>query len=108
MARFGIYFDYKMANRHAWLYGALIVVIGLILLTATCHNTLEYYMDSYSLLNLTKFITSSLHQNQMLGAPLLTYIYLMRNLRKRYATLNQLLRYSIYSLKSVVQILTFF
>lgn len=92
---YGVHFDYKVGNRHAWLYCTTIILIGLILSAAAFHSRFEYYLDGYSLVNLTKFISSSLHENQMMGSPLITYIYLLRYLQKRYAVLNQMLRYSL-------------
>lgn len=101
MTRFGIYFDYKVANRHAWQYCAVVVLMGLFLWVGAFHTTLDYYMNGFSPFNLIKFVGSAVHQNQMLTAPLLAYIYLTRNLQKRYAVLNQLLEKRIFDRNKV-------
>lgn len=93
MSRFGFYVDYKMENQHAWLFCGVLIIIGIILTATTFYNTYNYYMESNSVLNMIKYISSSLHQSQMLTAPALTYVYLLHNLQKRYAVLNQLMRY---------------
>lgn len=95
LTRFGSDFDYKMANRHAWLYctgNMLTISVPLTILIVTLID------DSFGydlLLEVFCYISASYHLNHVLTAPLLTYIYMMRNLQKRYAVLIQLLRYVI-------------
>lgn len=92
MTRFGIYFDYKAENQRIWLVCAVLVLINVIIVASLYYKLYDYYMDNYSILNVIAYIGSGLHHNHVLNAPALTYIYLIRNLRKRYAVLNQLLR----------------
>lgn len=94
MTRFGIDFDYKMANRYAWLYCIGIILAISILLGITFHKLMSNYVGGMSPFNTFLFFSTSLHQNQILIAPLLTYIYMMRSLQTRFAVLNQLLRYA--------------
>lgn len=93
MNHFGIHFDYKRENRRAWLYCTTISVSTVFWMVASFDSTFNYFMDSYSILNIIEYISSSLHQNYTLTAPTLNYIVLLCNLQKRYAVLNQLLRY---------------
>lgn len=101
MIRFGVYFDYKMGNRHAWLYCGAILLFASFILAISFH-TYQYFLETYTVYNVIEYVGTGLHQNQMMGAPLITYIYLLRNLQKRYAVLNQLLRFSICISKSVI------
>lgn len=97
IARFGIDFisDYRKANRHAWLHCATIILAILLVLAATFSTLMDNIKDSDFLHFFFYFFSSGLHQNQILTAPMITYIYFMRNLQTRYAALNQLLRYSL-------------
>lgn len=90
MTRNGIHFDYKGENRRAWLFCAMITIINLPLLAVSFH-TYDYFMVDYSVINIIQYIISTFHQNIMLTAPSLTYVFWLRNLQKRYAVLNQLL-----------------
>lgn len=97
MTRFGNDFDYKLAYRDAWLYAVImstISVINLTLVLTSMYSSLDIFLHNL----LEAFLTFSIGhiQNQISMAPLLTYIYMMRNLQKRYAVLNQLLRYALY------------
>lgn len=92
MTRFGIDFDYKAANQHIWLVCAALIIINVLIVLTLFVSMYDYYMDKYSVLNIVKFNCTGLHQVHLLTAPALTYVYLMRNLQKRYAVLNQLLR----------------
>lgn len=96
MARFGNDFDYKSAHRHAWLHCAVAVLtFSLLLLTVlvSLFVTLIDHLGAAILFNLFVHFSSIFYQNQSLSAPLLAYIYLMHSLQKRYALLNQMLRW---------------
>lgn len=95
MIRFGINFDYKVGNRYAWLYCVATVFFASIILTTSFH-TYSYFLDSFNALKVIEYFGTGLYQNQMIAAPFLTYMYLMRNLRKRYAALNELLRHVLH------------
>lgn len=90
MTQFGIDFDYKGEGRRAWLFCATITLINLPLLAVSFH-TYTYFMVDYSVVNIVLYVISTFHQNIMLTAPSLTYVFWLRNLQKRYAALNQLL-----------------
>lgn len=92
MARFGIYFDYKVENQRSWWVGAALILTNALIVAFIFYKMYDYYMESYSLCNVIAYIGSGLHLNHLLTAPALTYVYLIRNLQKRYAVLNQLLR----------------
>lgn len=98
--RFGFEFDYKTAHRHAWLYGAGIILTVSILLAVTFADAMKNYMHSDSPFDMFIFAVSSLYHNQSLTAPSLTYIHLMQSLQKRYAALNQLLRYFFFEFRN--------
>lgn len=92
VTRHGNNFDYKMEQRNAWLYCAAIKLPFILLLAIQC----VYMIIDFPLFGVFIFLSEALHSNQILIAPLLTYIYMIRNLHKRYAILNQLLRYLFY------------
>lgn len=92
MARFGIYFDYASERRRAWLYCGGLISMNLLSVAMSFYHTYNYFMESHSLLNMFEFISSAMHQTHILTAPVLTYIFMLHNLRKRYGALNQLLR----------------
>lgn len=91
MARYGIYFDYKGENRWAWTFFAVIIIIVLLLFAISFH-TYEYFTGDYSVINIVQYSSAMIHQNIMLTAPTLMYVFLLHNLQKRYAALNQLLK----------------
>lgn len=94
MTRFGTNFDYKVAYRDAWLYCTIIILTMTVLLISLYFPPNEDSSRVHTLYGVFHFFTSTYHQNQFLTAPFLAYIYIMRNLQKRYAVLNQLLRYA--------------
>lgn len=91
-----------MENQRSWLFCAVIILINLFLLASTFRNSYDHYMESYSMVNIVEYVTSYIHLTQMLTAPPLTYVFLLRNLHKRYAVLNQLLRYTVFPLAIIL------
>lgn len=91
MSRIGITFDYKVGNRHAWLYFAGVILFGSVILVISFH-TYTYFLIKFTIFDIIEYVGTGLHQNQMMAAPFLTYVYLLRNLQKRFAALNQLLK----------------
>lgn len=92
MTRFGIYFDYKLESQCFWLISVTLMLINVAITAALYCKMYDYYMENYTLLNVIEYIGSGLHHNHLLTAPALTYVSLLRNLQKRYAVVNQLLR----------------
>lgn len=96
MTRYGIDFDYKVAYRNAWLYCTAIISTFTVLSITLFVTSIDDFLGGDFLYDVFLYFSSSYHQNQFLTAPLLTYIYIMRNLQKRYAVLNQLLRFVLH------------
>ena len=98
MIRFGFDFDYKLENRRAWMLFAGLVLTNFLILAITFYTTFNYFME-YSVIDFFEYVTSTLNQNQNLNAQTFTYVFLLHNLQKRYALLNQLLRYFHFNCK---------
>lgn len=96
MAIFGVFFDYRKFNRRAWLFCALMFVIGVFFMGISS-IAYDYYEDDYSILSIIDFYSYTSLQFIMCTPSTLLYIVLMRTLHERLVVLNSLLRFDVSS-----------
>lgn len=87
----GIDFNFKKQYRYAWMYCTATVAILLFLLAITSY-TLSQSSHSMPLGHLYSLIPPAL-QNFISTAITISFVFLLHSLRKRYAALNEYLRY---------------
>lgn len=93
MESFGVGFNYKIEYYRAWIYCSAAMAVSLIL-TAWTYLTFEY--DNYSDVELIYFFGAAISQDSVLILPPITFIFLLRNLHKRFIGLNSILRFGFF------------
>lgn len=96
IGKFKIYFNYKKQYLHAWFCCASAVTV-VVVLTATSlelNYTDSFYGNYSTFFSVVSFVSIVL-QNSISAAALMSYTILLLNLRKRFAVLNSILRFSI-------------
>lgn len=93
MTRFGIDFDYKIANQLTWRYPAAVILTSLLVVATAIHSLCQKFeISRENVVFVLPIFGLALFHNSIIAVPLLTYIHLMRTLQKRYAELNKLLK----------------
>lgn len=85
-------FDFKIEGEYerAWLYYTGAMAVSMILTISTYFTTeFKYYSD----VDLAYFISSCISEDSVLVLPLISFLFLLRNLCKRFVGLNSLLRF---------------
>lgn len=94
MAKHGVYFNYRREYRYVWLSIAVITILSLVFMAASCFLYKKYQGDkicfAYYLVGETLIISAQ-------TLPFLSYITLLRNLHERLGALNSLLRFWLFS-----------
>lgn len=91
MDKFGVYINYKIQYRYAWICCMATTIVFLLLLVLL-FPSYSLYEDDYSVFNLIDFCLSSMLQLFAFAAPAVPYITLLCYLYQRFTLLNSLFR----------------
>lgn len=87
-----VQFDYKKDHRLNWIW-SITIMIMMVIFVALPSFTYSYFGMDYSVMAILNFYPTVFYEIGIPTVPLILYIALMSNLRKRFEVLNSILRF---------------